>query len=443
MRRTKPLKWAGSALLIGVLVFAGCSPQADTAAESDEPVEREIVEVVQPLNVLAAPVTEQEAEYFARRQVPDDVDEWLREVELGEYERNPYWMEVYRRAQEEGRVVVWATTSRVARVVDEFNEMYPGVTMEFQRVETSELVDKFEREYDAGLRNVDVILQDGIPEVIGQWQRGLLHKYVPPRMRGIVPPELQEGMLRHRSGLGGVLYYNTEQWPDGPDFTNLWALTRDEYQGRLILADPLQHSSTGVYLTEFLYEPNGERLAEAYEQEFGSPIDLGEHPHAGYVFLERIAKNARLVRDDDEVLNIVGAPGQENPPMGLWVTASKIRTAEPRGLVVERLAYDVYPTGFLGYSPPDDILTGAPLAIASHARHPWAARLAIDFLMGDADGGAGFSPWRVVGNVSTRVDVGPAEGDLDPLEVIHWETIPIDVEEEYRRDFIDFWLETV
>ncbi len=220
MRRTKPPKWVGSALLVAVLAVIGCSPEADAVAEADGPVEREMLEVVQPLNVLAAPVTEQEAEYLARRQLPDDVDEWLREAELGEYERNPYWMEVYSRAQEEGRVIVWATTSRVAQVVDEFNEMYPGVTMEFQRVETSELVDKFEREYDAGLRNVDVILQDGIPEVIDQWQRGLLHKYVPPRMRGIVPPELQEGMLRHRSGLGGVLYYNTERWPDGPDFTN-------------------------------------------------------------------------------------------------------------------------------------------------------------------------------------------------------------------------------
>ena len=45
------------------------------------------------------------------------------------------------------------------------------------------------------------------------------------------------------------------------------------------------------------------------------------------------------------------------------------------------------------------------LAVANLAPHPNATKLLIRFLLGDANGGAGFAPFFVAGQWSPRVDV--------------------------------------
>ena len=95
--------------------------------------------------------------------------------------------------------------------------------------------------------------------------------------------------------------------------------------------------------------------------------------------------------------------------------------------------------------PPASDLTGAVMGIAAHAPHPYAARLMIDFLMGDEKGDGGNAPWHVIGNWSTRKDVETAEGDIKNRDLLN--TLPgapsPDWVKEHQPKVRDFWLTIV
>ena len=95
--------------------------------------------------------------------------------------------------------------------------------------------------------------------------------------------------------------------------------------------------------------------------------------------------------------------------------------------------------------PPTSDLTGSVIGIAANSQHPFAARLLIDFLMGDENGDGGFAPWHVIGNWSTRTDVKSAAGDLQDRSVL--KSMPGKPEikwvAENQPKVRDFWLTQV
>jgi len=380
--------------------------------------------------------------------VDPKLDQWLQAAQLGPYQAaHEDWNQVIQKAKAEGKVVIYSSTSRIHRVKELFEKTYPGVILEGYDIETLQIHEKFNREFGSGIYNADLIFNDATAQMYDFWKKGMLYRYVPERVAAKVPEHFKDWLLTHRWGPGLMVFYNPRHWTSRPPVDNLWDFTREEWRGKIVMADPTQHGGTLAGITRLVFPENADALAKAYEKEFGKSIDLQGLPNAGYLYLSMIAKNKLVVvQSDDNVTEMVGAKGQAGvPPFGLFVTMSKLRQVTEKGLDLAVLAPAVLePYENLGQPPTSD-LTGAVVGITTYAPHPFAARLLIDFLMGDDKGGGGFAPWHVLGNWSSRTDVPNAPGDIQDPSVL--KSMPgspsIEWVSENQPKVRDFWLTQV
>jgi iron(III) transport system substrate-binding protein len=226
--------------------------------------------------------------------------------------------------------------------------------------------------------------------------------------------------------------YNEEAHPDGAPVDNLWDLTKDEWRGRVIMVDPLQRGDYLDLMTEI--ELRSDEMAEAYQAEFGQPIALEEPAtNAGEQFIVDLFQNdVILVGSTDDVNAAIGKTGQENPPIG-FTSYSDRRDNEDEGWALQ-VANDV--------APSNGIIFPAVLALAKDAQHPAAARLLIDFLMGDDSetGGPGFEPFYVAGDYATRKDIASHPDAVPLADFSAWRIDPAK-SAEIRQQVSDLVLE--
>jgi len=324
--------------------------------------------------------------------------------------------ELLPRALEEGTVTVYAFTSRIARVEAAFEEAYPGIDMVAYDMSSTEQITRIKAEASAGIANVDVVYISDAPvvftELLGP---GLVLPYVPPRVVPLLDDNEKFPLLAQRLSTK-VLMYNEEAYPDGSPVTNLWQLTTPDWTGRVIMVDPLQRGDYLDLMTEFVLR--ADEMAAAYEAQFGQPVALDEGiANAGEQFIVDLFENDLiLVSSTDDVNAAIGALGQTNPPIG-FTSYSDRRDNEDEGWALQ-VVNDVEPS--------NGIIFPAVLAVAANAPHPAAARLAIDFLMGDDSdtGGPGYEPFYVAGDYATRNDIA-SHPDAVPLEeFIAWSVDP-------------------
>src|SRR5690606_30919644 len=231
-----------------------------------------------------------------------------------------------------------------------------------------------------------------------------------------IPDEFETPLLGHRLSTK-VLMYNEEAYPDGSPITNLWQLTLPEWRGKVVMVDPLVRGDYLDLMTEIVLR-EGE-MAAAYEAQFGEPITLsGGAQNAGEQFIiDLFANDVVLVNNTDAVNAAVGAVGQAEPPVG-FTSYSDRRDNEDEGWALQVSNETV---------PSPGILFPAYLGILSNAPHPAAARLLINFMMGDDSptGGAATEPFYVPGDYLTRTDIAP-HPDAIPLEEFDaWRMDPV------------------
>lgn len=308
-------------------------------------------------------------------------------------------------AEKEGDVVVYSFTSRISKVEKAFEAAYPGIDMLGFDISSTEQIARLQAEQKAGVSNADVVYISDAPVVLSELlETGIVTNYVPARVADRIPAKYQSPLLAQRLSTK-VLMYNEEANPNGAPVSNLWELTTDKWRGRVIMVDPLQRGDYLDLLTEFVLR--ADEMAKAYEQQFGKPVVLDGAQNAGEQFImDLFANDLILVSSTDDVNVAVGALGQENPPIG-FTSYSDRRDNEDEGWALQ-LANDVKP------SP--GIIFPAVLALSTNPKSPAAARLAIDFLMGDDSetGGPGLAPFYVAGDYLTRSDI-PSHPDAVPL----------------------------
>ena len=247
-----------------------------------------------------------------------------------------------------------------------------------------------------------------------------------------MPAEHQTPLVANRISTK-VLMYNEEAYPEGAPVDNLWALTEPEWAGKVVLVDPTVRGDYLDLVTEMSLR--ADEMAAAYEGHFGQEIALDEGiEDAGLQFVADLyANDAVLVDDTDTVNAAIGATGQAEPPVG-FTTYSDRRDNEDEGWALQVAA---------GVAPSPGIAFPALLGVTANAENPAAARLLIDFMMGDdtETGGAGFEPFYVAGDYPTRGDVvAPAEAvSLDELGA--WSIDPEASAE--RRDAVSDFLLTL
>jgi iron(III) transport system substrate-binding protein len=319
-------------------------------------------------------------------------------------------------AIEEGTVTVYSFTSRIARVETAFEAAYPGIDMIAYDMSSTEQITRIKAEASAGIANVDVVYISDAPVVFNELLApGLIVPYVPPRVADLLDEAEKTPLLSQRLSTK-VLMYNEEAYPDGSPVTNLWQLTTPDWTGRVIMVDPLQRGDYLDLMTEFVLRADA--MAEAYEAQFGEPIALDDGiANAGEQFIVDLFENDLiLVSSTDDVNAAIGAIGQTNPPIG-FTSYSDRRDNEDEGWALQ-----VVNT----VEPSNGIIFPAVLAVAANAQHPAAARLVIDFLMGDDSetGGPGFAPFYVPGDYATRSDIADHPDAVPLEEFIAWSVDP-------------------
>jgi len=300
-------------------------------------------------------------------------------------------------AQAEGTVTVYAFTSRIAAVETAFEAAYPGIDMVSHDMSSTEQITRIKAEASAGIASVDVVYISDAPVVFADLLGpGLVTPYVPPRVDALLEDSEKVPLLAQRLSTK-VLMYNEEANPDGAPVSNLWELTTPDWTGRVIMVDPLQRGDYLDLMTEIVLR--SEEMATAYEAEFGQPIALDDGiENAGQQFIVDLFENDLiLVSSTDDVNAAIGSHGQDNPPVG-FTSYSDRRDNDDEGWALQ-VANDV--------TPSNGIIFPAVLAVSSTTTHPAAARLVIDFLMGDGSetGGDGFKPFYVAGDYATRSDI--------------------------------------
>lgn len=307
-------------------------------------------------------------------------------------------------AQQEGSVMVFSLSSRIARVEKAFEEKYPGIDLIGLDISSAKQIARIKAEQQAGIFEVDVLYLADTPMVLSELlEPGMIHTYVPPRLEDQIDPENKAPFLAHRLSTK-VLMYNEVAYPDGSPVTNLWQLTTPQWRGKVLMGDPTQRGETLAFLTEIAL--HADEMAAAYKAQFGKDIEVdGDLNGAGEQFIRDLyANDLVLVASTDLVNAAVGPKDAQDPPVGIG-TYSDRRDNEEEGWALQ-LANDVEPISGISYP--------AALALVEKPPHPAAARLLIDFMFGDDSpgGGPGFAPFNVPGEYAARKTI---VGDPDTI----------------------------
>lgn len=334
-------------------------------------------------------------------------------------------------AQKEGKVTVYAFTSRIAKVEKAFEAQYPGIDMIPIDMSSTEQITRLKSEDGAGITNADVVYISDVPVVIPELLKtGIMQNYVPPRLADRLDEKFKSPLLAQRLSTK-VLMYNEEANPKGSPVSNLWQLTTPDWKGRVIMVDPLQRGDYLDLMVEIVL--NVDAMAKAYEAQFGKPIALDNGVKtAGHQFIVDLFKNdVVLMGSTDDVNKAIGAKGQANPPVG-FTSYSDRRDNEDEGWALQVAN---------GVTPANGIIFPAVLGVTKKTTKPAAARLAIDFLMGDdsATGGDAYKPFYVAGDYATRKDI-TSHPDAVPLgEFKAWQIDPAKTA-EIRKEIGDLVL---
>ncbi|MBQ4434488.1 MAG: ABC transporter substrate-binding protein, partial [Clostridia bacterium] len=224
-------------------------------------------------------------------------------------------------------------------------------------------------------------------------------------------------------------FYNTEVYDTCP-ITSWWDLTKEEWRGKVVYQDAAKNDAYCAPLTAMVQ--HADEMAADYERVFGEPIKLdADEPNAAYAFIKRfLANNPIMASGSDEVIELVGAKGQEKPPVG-YSSSVKLRKAA-----------DGYA---INYGPENmSVSNGIPalnfVGIANECEHPNAAKLFIKFWLGGEDGkGAGYAPLVSLGSWSVRPENPTAEGNIALSDIPLWD-IDFDFIYNNIEDVRDYWI---
>lgn len=364
----------------------------------------------------------------AEEETQDTLNEWTKEAGL---DKDESMEELYEKALEEGgEVVVYTISSRLEKIKPMFEEDFPGMTLTPYEISSGELLEKFTREYEAGVRAVDIIHSK---EQVGEYTldyfgEGILHNYQPASIFGDTNPEyLTLTPLLFELNLW---FYNTEVYDESP-LTSWWQLTTPEWKGRFVFQDASYNMAYLAMFTTMIQ--HSDDMAEDYKNFFGEEIVLeDDEPTVGHAYIKRFLANDPIIaKGSNEVIEMVGAAGQTNPPVG-YSSSVKLRQREEKGFHIDYAPLELMPS--------NGIYAMNFLGVANEAPHPNGAKLFIKYIMGEEDGqGRGYSPFISLGTWPARPENPSVEGNLDLADIPLW---PSDFDYVYNniQDVREYWI---
>jgi iron(III) transport system substrate-binding protein len=404
-------------MLVLLSLIVSCAPVATQApaGATKAPVATEVSEVID------APVA---TDVPAATDVPLSANEqWAKENGLGPYQlATEDWAAIEAAAKLEGKVVIYANSSKIGKLLDAWNALYPDIVYEGN--DTDGIDTKMAAEQEAGNVVGDVWFNSDGHILFGKFvPKQWLWSFVP---EGVVIPEVTVdrpfAIARHGTDLFG---YNQEAHPDGCPVTNIWQLTEPAYKGKVFMEDPIADVSMMAKMATFVQ--NADKMAVAYQDLYGKDWTTDEFAgtdafgmaveNAGYLWLRKLAYNQPSIQPGgDEVDAAYASKGMDlsvEPGIGFTGYSSYQTTMEG----------ELAMAPCFGINPVSGIFKTSYLAVANNAPHPNAAKLFIRFALSQD----GFDPWNELGNYPAAEGLSAAEGTLPlaDLKTQVWEMDPV------------------
>jgi iron(III) transport system substrate-binding protein len=357
--------------------IAGCSPAA-TPTPTQAPV---------VTNPTAVPPTE----------IPLTANEqWAKDNGLGIYDTGQDWAAIEAAAKQEGSVVIYSNSSRIADAATAFMALYPEINVEADDMGGAEVVVKVREEQQAGAYVGDVWFNAQGPDMVGEFiPNEWLWKFIPQDVLVDIPPEDQDPVVTHSTEVFGWIY-NTELNDTCP-ISNWWELTNPEWKGKIFIKDPINSAEDLGMLLSFTMHTDD--IAAAYQTLYGAdwttdPSYGSDTPNAGWLWIKKFTQNKPVGEPgSDDVWKAMATPGMTDNMMG-WAPYSKYRNVTS-GKAVFAPCKDLQPV--VGLKKHNYV------AVINQAPHPNAAKLFIRFALTQD----GFAPWNQVGQFSSVSTIVP------------------------------------
>jgi iron(III) transport system substrate-binding protein len=430
--KMKAFKWVAILFLVLSVVLSACAGTPTTVAPTTAPTQA-------PPAAAPTQAPTQVPPTVAPTEVPTQppptepplsaAEEWAKANGLGPYQpAEEDWAAVEAAAKLEGKVVVYANSSKFEKLLDAWNALYPDIALEGG--DTDDIAVKMAAEQEAGNVVGDVWFNSDGHLLYGEfWPNQWIWPYLP---RGVVELEVtpeRPFALSRRSV--DVIGYNNEIHPEGCPLTNWWQLTEPELKGKFYMEDPIADTSTTAKIA--LIVEHADEMAVAYQDYFGRDWTTDEAygedvPNAGYLFLKKLAQNQPGIQpggdEVDAAFATLGMDPTVEPGYG-WTGYSSYENTLDGELAMAPC---------LSLEPVVGVLKANYLAIANNAPHPNAAKLFIKFALSQD----GFDPWNKIGTYPASEGLTTAEGMPPRDELKLW---PSDDLFAYQNNsqIRDFW----
>ena len=330
--------------------------------------------------------------------------------------------ELYQQAQQEGgEITIYATSSKMLKTQEGFEEMYPGLKLNIMDLDNDEVLQKCVLEANAGNVQGDVLQ---VKDVNGQvffeyYEDG----YIAPFYPEDICAHIDENALRYGYPLyasQSFWFYNTEAYPDGQPIDSWWQLIeRDDNGNQKYRLFTKEIGSETAYLSLFAsFILNADQMAANYKEVYGKDLeytydgsgfdfDVPEN-NAGVEYLWRFSQmKITFIGDGDELVEAVHNSTADDPAFAL-ASAGKITNRDDSGFNIAWLVLNPY-NGLQNFEY---------MFVVNDCPHPAGARLFIRYVTGGADGeSGGFKPFQKEGNWPVRDDVKDKKNDMTLKEL--------------------------
>ena len=333
--------------------------------------------------------------------------------------------ELYEQALEElkdgSSINVYATSSKMLKDKETFEEAFPGLTVEIMDLDSDEVMQKCVLEADSGNVQGDVLQ---VKDVNGQvffeyYEDG----YIAPFYPEDICAHISEDLLRYGYPLyasQSFWYYNTEAFPENQPIDSWWQIVErndDGSQKYRLFAKEI--GSETAYLSLFAsFIVNAEQMEANYKEVYGEDLeytydasgfdfDVPEN-NAGVEYLWRFSQmKITFIGDGDELVEAVHNSTADDPALAL-ASAGKISNRDDSG----------YNIAWLVLNPYNGLQNIEYMYVVNNCKHPAGARLFIRYVTGGADGeSGGFKPFQKEGNWPVRDDVEDKKNEMTLVEL--------------------------
>jgi iron(III) transport system substrate-binding protein len=322
--------------------------------------------------------------------------------------------ELYEMAKEEvangaKEITVYATSSKMLKAEEPFEDMYPELALVVADLDSDEVLSKAEIENQTNNITADVLqTKDVNGEVFHEYYaNGVIEPFYP---RDICA-HIAEENLKYSYPLyssQAFWYYNTEAFPDGQPITSWWQIIEKDDAGnqhyQLFTKEIGQETAYLSLFASFIV--NAEEMEQSYKDIYGKDLEYTydassfsfpvPENNAGVEYLWRFTQaKMTFIGDGDELVLAVHNSTKEKPALAL-ASAGKIENREESGYNIDWC---------INLTPYTALLNTESMFVVKGCDNPAGARLFIRYITGGADcQSGGLKPFTKTGNWPLRDD---------------------------------------